>query len=497
MSITKLLTSCRKFAKSEGGNAAVIFGLTAVPAFTLVGAGIDYSRAFSQQTFLQSLLDSATVAAVREYVNSNDKTKAENRLRDTVLAGLMQKSKGNMQFQCWIDPSSQEKDYEYLLVAANTTTPQTTTCTTTPPANIPPDVVVLKGGTFDTSKSMINPTLEVSVPTTALNLAGLKYIHVMASSTARLQGKKLEVALMADTTGSINESAGSMTKLAALKLAAKDMFSIFNAGLSSGATRIAVVPFAEGVNPGSYASAVRGSPASSKTFTSRNYNWYTGSYSSYTYQRTGCVVGRTGSNAMNDEPPSTQLYDALYNNSGTCAEASTILPLTSTKSVLDSKIDGLNDGGSTPGHIGTQWAWNMISPKWASVWGTNSAPAAYEDKDTMKAAILMTDGEYNLQFCQGVNDSVINCTDPNGDANAQAMQFCTNMKAQGITVYTIGFQIDQTAARNMLIDCASYSKDDPTKKLYYFPYSSDDIRAAFKDIGKQLAAGQNGVVMGQ
>ncbi len=497
MSIAKLIQSTRSLLKNESGNAAVIFGLTAVPAFTLVGAGVDYSRAFSQQTFLQSLLDSATVAAVREYVNSNDKIKAENRLRDTVLAGLMQKSKGNMQFQCWIDPESSEKDYEYLLIAAGSTTPQTTTCSTTPPANIPPDTVVLKGGSFDTTKSMINPTLEVSVPTTALNLAGLKYIHVLASSTARLQGKKLEVGLMVDTTGSMNESAGTMTKLAALKLAAKDMFNIFNAGLSSGATRIAVVPFAEGVNPGSYAAAVRGSPASSKTFTSRNYNWYTNSYSSYTYQKTNCVVGRTGSNAMNDEPPSGGYFDTLYNQSGNCAEASTILPLTSTKATLDSKIDGLNDGGSTPGHIGTQWAWNMISPKWASIWGTSSAPAPYDDKDTIKTAILMTDGEYNLQFCQGVSDKVINCSDPNGDANQQAKDFCTGMKAQGITVYTIGFQIDQTDARNMLIDCASYAKDDPTKKLYYFPYSSEDIRAAFKDIGKQLTAGQNGVVMGQ
>jgi hypothetical protein len=302
---------------------------------------------------------------------------------------------------------------------------------------------------------------------------------------------------MVDTTGSMSEYAGSMTKLAGLKLAANDLLNIFTPGLSSGSTRIAIVPFAEGINPGTYTSAVRGSPPSSKTFTSRSYNWYSGSYNTYTYQRSPCVAGRENGDAITDNSPTGSPFTAIYTSNGSCAEGSAILPLTSTLSTLQNKINGLSAGGSTPGHLGTQWAWYMLSPKWASIWGTASAPVAYDEKKTIKAAILMTDGEYNLQYCQGVNDQTINCSDPSGTSNDQSLSFCQKMKDNGITVYTIGFGIDMQSAKDVLQTCASTDPNNPSKKYYYFPYSSDEIRAAFQDIGQQLKAGQIGVQMTQ
>ena len=80
----------------------------------------------------------------------------------------------------------------------------------------------------------------------------------------------------------------------------------------------------------------------------------------------------------------------------------------------------------------------------------------------------MTDGEFNTAYCQGVisRDSTspgpssdrINCDAPNGNSFSQSRSLCTNMKATGILVYTIGFDLstaecqgpDDTIVRQML-----------------------------------------------
>ena len=496
------LTKLRNFVRASGGNVGPVFALATIPAFTMVGGAIDFARAHSYQTFLQTLLDAATTASAREYANTGNATTAENRLRDVVLAGLTQHSGGRVTFQCWIDPQSKEKDYDYIvtLTTSGTQPTSSTTCSSTPPASIPPDSVVLKNGSFSTSSSSINPTLSSAVSTTSLSLARIQYIRVSAASQASLSGKKLEVAMMLDTTGSMADSAGSMSKLAAMKSAANDMLNILTPSLNAGNTRIAVVPFAEGVNVGSYGTSIWGAnPAATSGYSVTTTNRY-GQQSTRTYSwlKTACVSERYTSSAMTDNPPASgDYFTPLYNSVGARAELSSMIPMTSTLATLQNKVNGLTANGSTPGHIGTQWAWNMLSPKWAGVWGTASAPAAYDDKTVMKVAILMTDGEYNLQFCKGVDDNSMNCSDPNGTSTNQARAFCESMKAQGITVYTIGFQINVQSARDTLVQCASYSKSDPTKKLYYFPYSSDDIKAAFADIGNQLKAGQSGVMLGQ
>ena len=104
----------------------------------------------------------------------------------------------------------------------------------------------------------------------------------------------------------------------------------------------------------------------------------------------------------------------------------------------------------------------------------------------------MTDGEYNTEYCNGVNDSYINCNAPNGSSRTQAEHLCNAMKADGVVVYTVGFGISNNSAQQRLLqDCAT----DSTK--YFFPYDGDALRAAFKEIGRQLAAGQAGVIIRQ
>jgi hypothetical protein len=58
------------------------------------------------------------------------------------------------------------------------------------------------------------------------------------------------------------------------------------------------------------------------------------------------------------------------------------------------------------------------------------------------------------------------------------------MKDDGITVYTIGFDMstdENDPARQTLVECASPGK-------YYFPYDGEQLRQAFQEIGNALVA---------
>jgi hypothetical protein len=135
----------------------------------------------------------------------------------------------------------------------------------------------------------------------------------------------------------------------------------------------------------------------------------------------------------------------------------------------------------------------MLSPSWSYLWPSANQPVAYGTANTQKIAILMTDGEYNTAFCNGVvsrdstassGDRKINCNATNGSSTTQARSLCAAMKAPGtgITIYTIGFQLGGNAtAIETLRQCAS----DDSK--FYNADDGVELRAAFRDIALRLA----------
>jgi hypothetical protein len=85
-----------------------------------------------------------------------------------------------------------------------------------------------------------------------------------------------------------------------------------------------------------------------------------------------------------------------------------------------------------------------------------------------KIAVLMTDGQYNKQYY-------------GPGSTSQARTMCGNMKAQGIEVYTIGFQVSGTAQATLRDYCATDSSH------HYDATSGDELRQAFRDIALRLA----------
>jgi hypothetical protein len=159
--------------------------------------------------------------------------------------------------------------------------------------------------------------------------------------------------------------------------------------------------------------------------------------------------------------------------------------MTNDKTVLHNKINSLVDGGNTGGHVGTAWAYYMLSPKWASSLPKDSAPVAYGTEKTNKIAVLMTDGEYNsVHDSKGVETTKSGAgSSVNGtDSPTQAKSVCTDMKKNGIEVYTVGFDL---GGNSTAIDTLSKCATDASH--FYNSTTGDALKAAFRDIALKIS----------
>ncbi|HYC75924.1 ubiquitin-activating E1 FCCH domain-containing protein [Brevundimonas sp.] len=204
-----------------------------------------------------------------------------------------------------------------------------------------------------------------------------------------------------------------------------------------------------------------------------------------------CVTERTGAQAWTEARPSgASSYVGRHypDTTGGCL-GNAVMPLTSDKGSLTTAIDNFEVEGTTAGHIGIGWGWYTLSPTFSSMWSSGTA-AAYDTSETLKAMVIMTDGEFNTAYCDAVPDRNTgatsatyrnNCTANNGDAFTQARALCEAIKAQGILIYTVGFQIAATGqAASVLAYCAS------TPSNFHIAASAGDLSDAFAAIGRDI-----------
>jgi Flp pilus assembly protein TadG len=208
-----------------------------------------------------------------------------------------------------------------------------------------------------------------------------------------------------------------------------------------------------------------------------------------THRISDCVTERTGDEAYTDAPTtrSDRVGRHYPDLSGNCMD-NTIQPLSSRIGEIKANIDDLSVSGSTGGQIGIAWGWYMVSPNFGSLWPA-SAGAAYNTAETLKAVIIMTDGEFNAPYCKGVmargynasNSESNNCDPDNDEPYAQSRALCDAMKLKGVIVYTVGFQIGNSGnARSLLQYCAS------TSSGFYDAGSGAELSEAFNAIGRDI-----------
>jgi hypothetical protein len=258
-----------------------------------------------------------------------------------------------------------------------------------------------------------------------------------------------------DITGSMSESLGGDIKINALKKA----FALFadqvipDRPIGGYSARIGLAPYSYSINLGAYASAA-----------------------SNNRSLDGCVTERASGQFNDNTDRFYVAADGKRNVDPTSGGAnyqclsSRLSPLSSDKDALERAVNAYTADGSTGGHFGIQWAWNLVSDNWAGVWGGTSAPASYSEVTKgklIKAVVLMTDGEFNTAY-------------HGGKSSDQAIALCTAMKKKGIVVFSVVLG-NEPEAMKTLQSCAT-----PGAGYFVNATNPQELQAAFSNFATKL-----------
>lgn len=303
---------------------------------------------------------------------------------------------------------------------------------------------------YNNSSKKFWVSAECKLPTTlGANISGKAEMTVRVSAEAKASVTSLDLALVLDTSVSMGT-----TKMAALKEAANQLVEDL-VDPAKDYVRISIVPYNGSVNAGAYGNVALGRAA--------------GDDSDGDGLDDVCISERAGGEAFTDAKPAAGAYVEPKTIYASSCYSAPILPLTNNKSKLQGLINGLTSGGYTGGHIALGWGWYTISPNWTDVWPASAKPMNYGNPDEIKAVVLMSDGSFNG-------------TDANslGDPDEQAKKMCLAMRAQGVIVFSIAFQITDADALALMQDCASSSS------YYYDAADKDELKAAFEAISSKF-----------
>jgi Flp pilus assembly protein TadG len=416
----------RRFIADRKGGVAPFLAISIVPLAGLIGAAVDYSRAASTRTALQTALDSTALMLSKEAAT---------------VSGEQLGASMNAYFNAVFNrPEAQN-----VALAHEFASPQQ--------------------GSFS-----LKLTASATVATVFTALLGKSQIDIAATSEVLWGIKKLNLALALDNTGSMSWS-GKMT---ALKQASHNLLDTLQAAAKQpGDVLVSIVPFAVDVNVGAgnvnadwidwqYWDAANGTCSKSwysskASCTANGGQWTPKSHSVWN----GCVMDRDQNNDVLATAPVSGATATMFpaHQASSCPKP--LMPLTSDWSALHAKIDAMTASGNTNVTIGLSLAWQTLAPN-----GPFSAPALSPDLD--KVIILLTDGQ-NTQNRWSSSQSSI---------DARTQKACDNIKAANIRIYTVRV-IEGNAT--LLKNCAT--KPD----MFYDVDEAVQLNSVFSSIAQNLA----------
>jgi len=489
MTITRIF---QKFAKDEGGSILFLFALSIIPLLGFVGLSVDLGRAYQTQSTITGAVDAAAMAAARV---PEDESEAE----------------ATRVFNAYVNGTS----------AAGAT---------------------ITSFTYDSENGRITIKADSNLNTTILRVIGQNTMTVGATTTVSVSNSLIEVALVLDNTGSMDDYVSGHPKMYHLKNSAKEFLDIVFAGETIADNLfISIVPYITQVNAGPYTSWLstagtatvndhslfpnttngrwRGcmlerlagtlhrdaTPPSDESTKFLPYRWPSTKNEKYPYP-TGTVkpwgnwmAGDNDWTNGNITPVGDD--DPLGPEAGCPTQTR---PLTNVKADLVATVDAMVPigRGGTFCFEGLVWGWRSISELWNGYWHSpNPHNLPMPKGDSIKYLILMTDGEnmwggsdapwgwfgdrhytaFGRRFgiiYSSMNNNLVTSSRTSMDNLTQTI--CTSVKNDDIVVYTIAFGNIDTTAQNMLRTCAS----DPNK--FFNATSGAAITAAFQAIGKDI-----------
>ncbi len=365
------------FHRDERGSVSILFGLSCIVLFVIMGIAINSARYQDIATRTQAGLDGATLAAAKMLAD------------DDASVGDVQ-DRAKKYFDATVETFGVD------------------------PAYISPLQVVV-----DRATGAVESSVQIKVSNFFATIAGLDRLTVInRASKVVYDMQKIELALVLDVTGSMN----AKNKLGDMKAASEDIIdALFDKSISESHTRIAVAPFSSSVDAGMYRAAVADT---------------TGAVAdNCVIERANTTdAAPIGVNRLKTAPSAAPL--GMYE----CPDA-TVIPLLgmSQSDTLKSKINAYVASGWTAGHIGAAWGWYLLSPEWDSVFPGASKPNDYDSQKVAKAVVIMTDGEFNAAYLNG--DLASGDPAQADLAYTQFQSLCLGMKDKGIRIFTVGYDL--------------------------------------------------------
>ena len=487
----------RRWMKQEAGNVAIIFALAIVPIMGGVGASVDISRAYVVKSRLNQALDAAGLA-VGSLVGLSD-------------AELTAKA------QAFFDanyPASK------LGVTAAIAIQQL-------------DGVVVIEGTAKVQTVMVNfigvPEIDVTASVEITRESkGLEVVLVLDNTGSMSRNGKL-TAMKGAAKEMVEILFGSETNPEKLKVGLVPFSAGVNLGpdfINSGYMDTAGISSTHGENftagtniwdlyddlknrkwEGCVETRPEPYDETDAVPTSSNGDtlwvpWFApdepdsgGRYAYYYNHYLDDGFGRNSSAGMDERQRNVSKYkNKNVNSSSKGPSAGCNIPavtaLTNHRDIIEDGIDDLVASGYTHIPIGLAWGWRLLSPQAPFTEGV-----AYDDEENTKAIILLTDGENVLGTMNNHNGKRYTAygflpekrlgTSNGGQAQQEldrkTARLCENVKAEGIRVYTITFQLNDTTTQNLMRACAT------NESLYFNSPSNEQLRLAFQTIAQDLS----------
>jgi Flp pilus assembly protein TadG len=404
-----------------------MLALAALPLLGFVGAAIDFSRAASARTAMQAALDASALMLSKD-------------AQTLTPTDLVQKAGDDFRAMF-----NRPEAYDIQIV---------------------PQFSQPAQGSFT-----LKVTASAKVDTKFARLLGQSTIALSANTQVLWGIKKLNLALVLDNTGSMQQSA----KMTNLKTAAHNLLTTLQtAAKTPGDVKVAIVPFATDVNVGTgnvnaawidwtdwdqangtcskstYNGNKSGCQGAGKIWTGANHNTWN-----------GCVYDRDQNNDVTSTPTVAGSPATLFRAHQATGCPVAMMPLGYDWTALNAKIDAMTPTGNTNVTVGLAWGFQLLSPV-----EPFNAPAPALDLD--KVIVILTDGT-NTQNRWSSTESVI---------DARTQKVCDSIKAANIHLYTVRV-IDGNAT--LLKGCAS------KPSMYYDVQQAVQLTSVFGSIAQNLA----------
>ena len=431
----RVRAAIRDFRSARQGNVAITFAFATLPVIALIGSAIDYSHGNAVKADMQGALDSTVLA-----VSKNAASMTSDELQVAAL--------------------------KYFTALFNR-----------------PDAkdVSLTAAYTSTGGSALAMTATASVPTDVMTIFGNDFITLSAHATAKWGSSRLRVALVLDNTGSM----GQYGKMTALKTATTNLLSqLQSTAANNDDIYVSIVPFVKDVNLGAtnYNSdwvdwttwnTNNGTCSNSYYHNQSSCNYHGGTWAAANHNTwNGCVVDRGGPSApdpanydTNVVPPSTTITATLFSAEqySSCPHAA--MGLSYDWSAMNDLVDNMSPAGNTNQAIGLAIGWMTLAGG-----GPFSVPPMDPNYTYKQAIVLLTDGQNTQDRWYGDQASI----------DAREQMTCDNIKAAGITIYTVQVNTGGDPTSTLLQNCASGSDK------FFLLTSADQIVTAFNTIGTNL-----------